>query len=204
MAVVSSSTRDLSDILKTSQQKAFSTGALTVALIAILVWGSLRPTIITIFETGEKFNQKTQLLEALKSQNSTLTQLLAEREEAKDELQNIDLYFPYDGNFSLFIINLNQVAHQYDFRMPNVSFAETSSRQIENNPTFQFIGMRPTTFQIGLEGNPANIFQFSSYVENTPFFPKLINISYSNPKDGNTTAVDLTYLVYKLDTPLYK
>jgi hypothetical protein len=173
--------------------------------MAILVWGSLRPTITTIFETGEKFNQKTQLLDALKTQNSTLTQLLAEREEAKDELKNINLYFPFDGNFSLFIINLNQIANKYDFEMSNVSFAETTNRQIENNPAFQYVSMKPTTFQVGLKGNSSNLFQFASYLENTPFFPKLVNISYSgSPQADGKTAVDVTFLVYKLESPLYK
>lgn len=201
---VSSTQRDLSSILKTSQQKAVSTGALTIGLLAILVWGSLRPTISTIFETNDKFQEKTAVLQLLKTQNSRLTQLLAQREEAKDDLRNLDLYFPYDGNFSLFIVNLNMIARKYEYKMDSVTFSETINKQIENNQALQYDGMKPVSFQVSLTGNSSNLFSYLSYLENTPFFPKVIDISYGSSLNEDKNNLSITFLIYKLNGQLYQ
>ena len=71
--------RNVLDLLQTSQQKAISTGLLTFALMVALLWGSFRPTVITIIETNRKFAEKEVLLQKLDTQNTNLATLLLDQ-----------------------------------------------------------------------------------------------------------------------------
>jgi len=193
--------RDITAILRTSQQKAISTGLLTLILIAVLVIGSLRPTIITILETNQKYEEKQQLLTTLKHQNQRITQLVSQKQDAKNTLDAINHYFPYDGNYSLFIVNLNQIAKSYQLDMPNVSFSESINNQIKENSLFSYKGMTPTTFQVTLTGSKSNLVSFLSYLENSPFFPKIVGIQHSGLLSSSGT-ISLTFVVYKLENEL--
>lgn len=193
--------RDITSILRTSQQKALSTGVLTVVLIAVLVLGSLRPTLSTIFETNQKYEEKQQLLSTLKTQNQKLTQLVALKQDAKDTVDSINTYFPYDGDFSLFIVNLNQIANTYKLTMGNVSFSETLNNQIKENEAFVYKGMTPTTFQVTLSGDRTNLYSFLSYLESAPFFPKIISVQFGASTTQNT-LISIAFVVYKLESQL--
>jgi Tfp pilus assembly protein PilO len=190
--------RNIDSILKTSQQKAISTGILTFTLVAALLWGSFRPTVITIIETNNKFKEKTQALEKFETQNSNLTTLLTKRLELQPELKSLDYFFPHDGDYSLFVTNLNQIAKNYGLTLDSVIFSDTYFRQVEKVTALQFEAMTPVTFQASLSGDVSKVAQFLSYVESIPFLPKVIGVGYSpNRADPAKTNVSTTFLMYK-------
>lgn len=193
--------RNVAEILKTSQQRAFSTGILTAILVAVLAWGSLRPTIVTIFETNQKFNEKTTYLNALKKQNSSLTRLVSQKNDNKVALTRLNIYHPADGNYALFISNLDKIVQKYNFKLNNVSFSETATRQFTDLPAFQYESFTPVTFQMSIEGNAALLDQLCSYLENTPYLPKVTSINYAPTASGKTN-VSLIIVLYKLTTPI--
>jgi hypothetical protein len=201
--LANTTTRDISGILRTSQQKAFSTGIFTFGLIAVLLWGSLRPTISTIFETSEKFQTKQALLKQLENQNTTLTKLIADKESLKDDLKKLDTYFPSDGNYALFIANLNLIFTKYNYTLQSVNFSNTITRQLETNPNYAFEQMSPVTFQFAIRGNPSNIVALTSYIEGTPYVPKILSVSYTyNKTKPDDTDIVVSLLVYKLSAPI--
>lgn len=193
--------RNINSILKTSQQKAISTGILTFTLVAALLWGSFRPTIITILETNKKYQEKTAALAKFEQQNSNLTTLLTKRIELQPELTSFDYFFPHDGDYSLFIVNLNQIAKNYGLVLSSVVFSDTYYRQVEKVSALQFNPMIPVTFQVSITGDSGKIAQFLSYIESTPFQPKVISVSYApNHSKPTQTAISLTFLMYKMNT----
>ncbi len=194
-------TRNVSNILRTSQQKAISTGVLTLALIVALMWGSFRPTVLTIIETNRKYAERKSTEEKLTNQNTNLTSLLKDRIEQKDKLADLDYYFPNDGDFSLFIVNLNQIAKKYELSLDSVSFSANYFRQVEKIEALQFAEMTPVTFQVSVTGDPAKLSQFLSYTESTPFLPKVLSVGYSpNRTKLEKTTMSVTLLLYKLST----
>jgi Tfp pilus assembly protein PilO len=192
-------TRSLSEIIKTSQQRAISTGLLTFGLLTVLLWGSFRPTVITIIETNRKYENQKVALQKFQLQNTNITSLVTKSLELKDDLAGLDYYFPNDGDYSLFITNLNQIAKNYDLRLESVSFSSTYFRQVEKVTSLQFDALTPVTFQTLIVGDSTKISQFLSYIENTPFLPKVIGISYSpNRTNIEKTNISITFLVYKM------
>lgn len=191
--------RNIDSILKTSQQKAISTGILTFALVAALLWGSFRPTLITIIETNRKYEEKTRALKKFEDQNANLTALITKRLELKSSLAALDYFFPYDGDYSLFVTNLNQIAKNYGLTLNAVNFSDTYFRQVEKVTSLQFNGMTPVTFQASLTGDSSKVAQFLSYTESTPFLPKVVSISYSpNRINPDKTSISAIFLVYKM------
>lgn len=196
------SSRNISSILQTSQQKAISTGLLTFALVVALLLGSFRPTIITIIETNRKYDEKIAVLKKLDEQNTNLTTLLKDRLEQKDKLLALDYYFPSDGDYSLFIINLNQISLKYKLRMEAVSFSASYFRQVEKISALQFPEMTPQTFLVSLSGDPNQLAEFLTYVESIPFLPKVLSVSYSPSRSNpEITSIAATLLLYKMSTP---
>lgn len=196
------STRNISSILQTSQQKAISTGLLTFALVVALLWGSFRPTFITIVQTNRKYEEKRAALDKLELQNTNLTSLLKDRLEQKDKLKELDYYFPSDGDYSLLVTNLNQIAKKYKLRLDSVSFSASYFRQVEKISALQFPEMTPQTFLVSLTGDPAQLTDFVTYLESIPFLPKVLNISYApNKTDVSKTSVSMTLLLYKMSSP---
>lgn len=193
------STRSVAEILRTSQQKAISTGLLTLTLVVALLWGSFRPTVITIIETQRKYSEKQATLVKLQQQNTNLTALLKERSEQKDKLAALDYYFPSDGDFSLFVTNLNQIALKYKLSLESVSFSANYARQVEKISALQFAEMTPMTFQISVVGDIAQLSPYLSYLESTPFLPKVLSIGYSPIKESQSkTPMSATLLLYKM------
>jgi Tfp pilus assembly protein PilO len=191
--------RNISNILQTSQQKALSTGLLTFALVVALLWGSFRPTVITIIQTNRKFAEKEAALTKLEKQNTNLTNLLKDRLEQKDKLQALDYYFPSDGDYSLFVTNLNQIAKRYKLSMDSVSFSASYFRQVEKITALQFPEMTPQTFLVTLTGDASKLSAFLTYVESMPFLPKVLSVGYSPHKtDATKTTMSITLLLYKM------
>lgn len=197
-------TRNIMSILKTSQQKAISTGLLTFALIVALLWGSFRPTILTILDTNRKHTERQQLLERLRTQNTNITALLNARVAESKKFEELDYYFPHDGDYSLFIVNLHLIAKKYELKLEGVSFSSSYFRQVERMSVLQYPEMTPATFQVTLKGDPANLSQFFTYLESTPFLPKVLNISYSpNRNNAKETTSSATLLLYKMTAPAF-
>lgn len=192
-------TRNIADLLQTSQQKAISTGLLTLVLVTVLLWGSFRPTLLTILETNTKFQEKTDILNRLETQNTRLTELLSKQAELSKEINALDHYFPSNGDYSLFITNLNSIAEKNNLKLNSVSFSASYFRQVANNVNLQYPEMTPTTFQVAITGDPANLPVFLSFLEGTPFMPKILSIGYSpNRSNPLKTTMSVTLLLYKM------
>lgn len=192
-------TRNIAGILQTSQQKAISTGLLTLALVVALLWGSFRPTIVTIIETSREYDNKVALLGKMKTQSANLTSLLRDQLEQKEKLLALDYYFPSDGDYSLFVTNLQPISLRYGFTMPSVSFSSSYFRQVEKISDLQFSEMTPVTFQVSLIGDPVKLGEYLSYIEQMPFQSKVLSVSYSPNKTETTkTQISLTLLLYKM------
>ncbi len=193
--------RNITGVLQTSQQKAISTGLLTFALVVALLWGSFRPTMITIIQTNRKYTEKQATVEKLVQQNTNLTSLLKDRLEQKEKLQALDYYFPNDGDYSLFITNLNQIAKRYKLSLDSVSFSASYFRQVEKIADLQFAEMTPQTFMVAVTGDTTQLADFLTYIESTPFLPKVLSISYTpNKTEPAKTGMSLTLLLYKMSS----
>jgi len=194
--------RKLGDILKTNQQKAVSTGFLTFVLLVILLIGSFRPTVKTISEARRKVDNRERALRKLTEHNAALTSLKEQQLKLDTELSALNYYFPSDGDFSLFITNLNEMALENNLILEAISFSNSYNDRIENIASLQYEEMTPVTFQIALRGAPEDLSTFLAFAENTPFLPKVLSISYSpNRVLSQETSLSVTLLVYKMNSP---
>jgi|GEM_PF-2434907 len=185
-------------LLRNSQQKAFSTGILSLVLLNIIIWGSLRPTINTIIKTKTEYEKLQRDLITLKEQNVTLSRLISEREDLKESLKNIDSYFPNDENYSLFIDNIHRILSKFGYDLISISFTSDAT-SVKSIPTIE--NMDPIIFDLTVKGQVGKVKEVTSYLENLPFVPQIISINYSvkkvdNSKDNNV-QISFRLLLYK-------
>lgn len=192
--------REAISLGKNNQQKAVNTTLLTLILVAVLAWGSLRPTIQTITNTSKKYNEYSAALEKLKTFNTNLTQLISSQDENKDDLKKIDLYYPYDANYSLFIANLKEISTQHGFALNGVSFTAQGQRQLENTQKLKYSNLASTAFRLEIEGALNNLPEYLVHIERLPYSPKIIGVAYSpNARDVTKNKINITIVLYRLN-----
>lgn len=195
--------RNIEKLVRTSQQKAISTGILTFTLVVVLLFGSLRPTIGTITNATKKLRERKAAYEMLQTHNANLTELKTQQrtQSVKEKLQALDYYFPSDGDFSLFVVNLSEIARTHHLVVESVSFSDRYNNQIAEVEELQFEEMRPVTFTVSLQGDPGDLARFISYMENTPFLPKILGVGYSPGQIiKDKTAISVTMLLYQMNS----
>lgn len=183
--------------LNTSQRKAISLGTLTALLVAILVWGSFRPTIVAITEVLSKNKQGTEWLTLLSTKNTNLSQLIEEQQQISTQLSSLTSYFPPDSNFSLFIANLDSGAKRNSFTLDNVQFDEKRTQQVDRDAVFSFTKLQPILFNISVNGPAANIPGYLNFLSSMPYGVRIVETSYAESRSTNVD-VNIRLIVYKL------
>jgi len=183
--------------LNTSQRKAISLGTLTALLVAVLIWGSFRPTIVAITEVVSKNNRGKEWQEMLSEKNTNLSLLIEEQQQQSDNLASLTAYFPPDSNFSLFIANLDAGAKRNNFTLDTVTFDEKRTAAADKDAVFRFTKLQPISFNLVLNGPPASIPGYLNFLSTMPYGVRIVEVSYAETR-SSTVDVNLRIIVYKL------
>ena len=184
-------------MIRTSQEKAFSTAILTLIMLNIVFWGAIKPTIDTIVKTRKKLAVYKNTLSKLEEKNKKLTELSQEYEDLKPTLRRLDYYYPYNSDFSLIIDNLYRTALSFNFKLKDVAFSEKINRKVEEKMEKKYKYLLPVTFRINISGNRQNLQQFMDYWENMPFSPQFISLVYDPQDTGDNQSISLVFVAYK-------
>lgn len=168
---------DLLKIVRETSEKKISYifAGVTVAVAIALIAGAIRPTIITITRINAEISQKETTDKALTEKISALTELDTQYIELKDDFEDISLVFPTDGDFSLFMANIDAVSSRNGFVLIGLSFAEYK----EDNPVATGV-LEPWSIRLTIEGKRNSLVNFLKDLESLPMYPVIESVSYSD------------------------
>ena len=156
---------------------------ITVAVAIVLIVGAIRPTVITITRINTEISEKETTEKALIEKINALTELDTQYIGLKDDFEDISLVFPTDGDFSLFMANIDAISSRNGFVLVGLSFAEYK----EDNPVATGV-LEPWSVRLTIEGKKNDLVNFLKDLESLPMYPVIESVAYSD--DGENEEVN--------------
>ncbi len=175
-------TNRLNQLQMSRKQQVYGFGLITAIVIIVLSVGALKPSIETIVKLRSEIEQKEMILDKLETKIQVINSLNLQYEEFQDTAKDLGLIFPANGDFSLFLANIESITEKSGFKLESVSFTKKKTGSL----AFQLLS--PKRVQLGVMGKKQNLIPFLKTLEELPFYPEINTVSFSEEvdDDGNT------------------
>lgn len=178
------------------KKKGYIFAAITALVAILLIVFAIRPTVLTIIQINTAIKEKNRLNTSLDTKISTLSVLDKQYEELGGDLNDLRLIYPADGNFSLFLANINPVLSRNGFYLNGISF----DKYTDKNISFTTKVLAPWSTRISAKGKTSNIINLLKDLEALPMYPVIESFSYSDQKDdAGLTGFSINLRIYKID-----
>lgn len=178
------------------QNKAYSFGAFTIIVVIILLVGAIRPTLLTITKINRDINDKTLINERLDSKLDNLSRLNSQYSERSADIKALPLMFPTQGNFSLFMSNVEDIAKSNGYVLNSVSFGNP------NEVSYKYTVLKPWMARISVTGNRSNIIKLLNAYENMPMYPIVNKLSFARDSSSSgLTQFSIDLVIFRIDDP---
>jgi Tfp pilus assembly protein PilO len=171
---------DLLKIVRETSEKKISYifAGVTIFVSILLIIGAIKPTITTMTRIRAEISKKEDTEAALAEKISALSELDSQYIGLKNDFNNISLVFPTDGDFSLFMANIDAVSSRNSYILESLSFSEYK----EENP-LNTIVIEPWSVKLTVAGNRANLINFLKDLESLPMYPVIESITFTEDSD---------------------
>lgn len=169
----------------------------SVIVTIVLIVFAIRPTIVTITRINSEIREKTRTNELLANKISALSDLDKEYTPNKENFDNLELIFPADDNFSLFLANIEAVVTRNGFSLNSLSFSRYRGRDYNLNTRV----LVPYGVSFSVSGRQRNIITLMRDLESLPMYPVIESISFSPPEEGEDAGSFSIFLrVYRIES----
>ncbi len=175
------------------KQQVYGFGLVTVIVFAVLIIGAVKPSIETMVRVLSEIKKKEMVLGMLEEKINTINSLAIQYAEFEETADDLPLIFPDNGDFSLFLANIESITQESGFELSSVSF---TSKAIKIN---RYNLLSPMSVQISTVGKRQNLIPYLKNLENLPMYPEINSVSFSTEvdEDGNT-RFSVSMLIYKV------
>ena len=172
---------DLLKIVREVSEKKLSYifASVTIVVSIALIAGAIRPTIITMARIRSEISKKERTEQALADKISALTELDSQYIGLENDFENISLVFPTEGDFSLFMANIDAISSRNSYVLINLAFSEYK----EENPLRTSV-VEPWSVRLTVEGRRANLINFLKDLESLPMYPVIESVTFSEESDN--------------------
>ncbi len=185
-------------IIKESPEKkrSYMFFAFSLFVMIVLIIFAIRPTILTITRINKEIKEKTAVNRLLDSKITTLSELDKQYAESKKQLSNLELIFPADGNFSLFMSNIDAIVARNGFALMSINFDRYKGDSFGLG-TKIFV---PTSVRLSIRGGDSNLVNLLKDLEDLPMYPVVEGISYSTQKDKDgLSSFSINLRIYNIE-----
>ncbi len=177
-----------------TKTKTYSFAAFTLLVTIVLLIGAIRPTVLTITKINGEIQSKTLINQQLETKIKNLGDLNNQYLGITDDVKNLPLVFPTQGNFSLLMSNVDSIATASGFNLSSISFSSSDKLKTKT------LVLKPWDARLTVIGSRANIIKLLSALEAMPMYPTITQVSFASNKDiSGQTAFNINMSVYKID-----
>ncbi len=192
-----------------TKQKVVKNSVFTLAVILILLFGAIQPTVITITKILTEINEKEELLDDLKTKTNNISNLKkefngtgAETNTVRNQIENLSLIYPSRGDFSLVMLNINEIVEKNEFEMQSINFDTPSKNTNTETDEKELDILEPWATTLSVKGSRANLITLLEDLESIPMYPEVTNISFSNQEDDKgQMTFSIQMEIYKINDP---
>ena len=192
---------ELVQIVKDAKNKTIGYGLFTLAAIIVLLAGAVIPTVATITKIISEVEQKKVINEQLETKILALTALKKQyNSEVRDTLEDISLVYPNRGDFSLLVVNIDEISKRNGFTVDSIGFSEPSSSSSDTEVAYSLL--IPWNVSLSVKGEKADIISLLSDLESMPTFSNIRGFTY-NPTElaEEGTSFNIILEIYKVNDP---
>jgi Tfp pilus assembly protein PilO len=177
-------------ILDTPQKKTYTFLGATLILILVLLFGAIRPTLVTITKLRNEIKQREDINERLQSKINVIGDLQDDYSRLEEDLDMLEYYFPQNSDYSLFLANIEQIVKSFGYELERVSI---QSHQGEDSADAEIVyqGMNKVNAAISVKGSEKDLPNLIENLEGLPFIPQITRISYSPATEGDSGQVEV-------------
>ena len=185
-------------IIKESPEKkrSYIFFGFSVFVMIILIVFAIRPTILTITRINKEIKEKSTVDSLLDTKINTLTMLDREYATSRKDLNNLELIFPADGNFSLFMSNIDAIVARNGFSLTSINFDKYKGESF-NVGTKVLV---PKAARLSIKGKSSNLINLLKDLEALPMYPVVETVSYSTQEDRDgLNSFSISLRIYDIE-----
>jgi hypothetical protein len=164
-------------ISKSEKNKTFSLGIFTLIILIVLIVGAIQPTATTIFRINNELREKRRVNTQLEDKLAALATLNREYVDMESDINDLPLIFPTQGNFSLFMSNIEEICKTYGYNLQSINFNTSDDVDLNLNT------LDTWNAAISIKGKRSNLVRLLEEFESMPMYPVVTQVSYSNTVD---------------------
>ncbi len=206
MEVASQQKKNRESVLLSAQKarnQTLSGSVFTIILVTILIFGAIRPTIITINRIISGNKRKAEVEAQLDNKIKAIEELTREyNNDVREEIELLSYLYPAKGNFSLVMANIDKVCEQNGFYMSSINFSRPSRDVLEDSNLVidRAELLVPWQADIVVVGDKQRFVNLLIEIEKMPIYPTITAVRYGRDTDDQgRTSFSVSMLLYKVD-----
>ncbi len=188
-------------IVITSKKREVATFLMiTLAVLIVLIALPIRLMALSVIRINNEIEGKRRIKQQLDTKINNFTQLNAEYQEIREDFKDFPLIFPSDGDYSLFLANLDEICKENFFRLENVGV--TSSRGSMKKEGVSFQELNSWDVNISVVGRRSDLARFLEQIEAMPMYPTINVIGFKNEiNEDGLLGFNISFRIYGVNKP---
>lgn len=199
MALYTTNNRRLNEILHSSKGSTFTTGLLTLLVVAAMILFAIVPAYSSISDKLANNELKQTYLDELIQKKSNMDQLLVEYDEKSELIKLFEETTFTRNNNELLLANFNDAAIANNITILNVSFDKVEAP--EKEALTGFPNLLSQNFSYTTKAKPQDQLALIKYLEKFPIPNDFESVSFNFETDTALGEID-TELAYNGDSEI--
>ena len=167
------------NIISNKRNEMYGFAAFTLLVIVLLSAFAIRPTILTIVKINQEINEKTVTNQMLADKINSLSALGSDYSQMKGSFNDIQLLFPSNGDFSLFMANIEALCTKHGYELVSINFKTKKDNESLYTDLNELDQWEAT---ISVHGTDDDLTRLVDDIEKMPMLPVVDRLSYTTEK----------------------
>lgn len=173
---------------------------LTYVFSVLLIVFAVIPTVQTVLNINDEIKEKERISKALDAKVTALSSLDDQYNERSDDFKDLSLLFPSNGNFSLFLSNIDAVVSRNNFVLDSIGFSEYERDTYNVKASI----LKPWSVRLSVSGKKVYFITLLKDLEAMPMYPVIESVSYGSELDDNgNTRYSVALRIYHVENPKF-
>ncbi len=194
---------DAITIINKKKQEVTLFIVITLVVLIVLISFPIRLMVLSVININNEIEGKRIIKEQLHTKISNLNQLNDQYQEIRENLEDFPLIFPNQGDYSLFVANIEEICSSNNFQLKGVGVSHDRARRNEEEQVFEVLDTWSSNLSV--VGKRSDLIDLLESFEAMPMYPTVASVSYEN-EDGEGAEKDLlnfsvTLQIYGVKSP---
>jgi Tfp pilus assembly protein PilO len=170
-------------IINKKKKEAILFIIITLVVLVVLVAFPVRLMALSVIKINHEIEGKRRIKERLDKKITDLTLLNTEYQDVKDNLKDFPLLFPTQGDFSLFVANIEEICKSNYFRLESVNVSQQRGGIKTQGTSYEVLNVWDVN--VTVVGKRSDLVSLLESFESMPMYPTVVSLTFQNEVDAN-------------------